>query len=134
MVDRLFVGVLGHQQSGKSTTWNALFGRTVRTGQNARQLELRPHECVEVFLISGSPEERHLYAEDVLMNQSARIILCSIQYVKDAADTIEYIEDHGFWTYVQWLSPGYSDADTQYWDYLGLVHRLMPIGATVAVG
>ena len=87
MPDRLFVGVLGHRKSGKSTTWNSLFGRTVHTGSNSRQLELRPNECVEVFLISGSNEERDQYAGDVLKNQDARIILCSIQYVGHASST-----------------------------------------------
>lgn len=133
MPDRLFVGVLGHRKSGKSTTWNTLFGKTVHTGANSRQLELRPHECVEVFLISGSLQERGEYAEDVLKNQSARIILCSIQYVQDASDTIDYIENEDFWTYIQWLNPGYSDPDIQYWDCLGLVNRLVSIGATLSM-
>jgi hypothetical protein len=110
-----------------------LFDRTVHTGANSRQLELRSHECVEVFLISGSPQERGEFAEDVLKNQSARIILCSIQYVKHATDTIDYIEDQDFWTFIQWLNPGYSDVDTQYGDYLGLVGRLMSNGATLSI-
>lgn len=129
MPDRLFVGVLGHRKSGKSTTWNTLFGRTVHTGANSRHLELRPNECVEIFLISGSNEERDQYAGDILKNQNARIILCSIQYVKHAAETISYIEDQDFWTYIQWLNPGYNDVDTQYWDYLGLANHLVSIGA-----
>jgi ribosome biogenesis GTPase A len=40
MTDRLFVGVLGNRNSGKSTTWNTLFGATVRTGQYPRILTL----------------------------------------------------------------------------------------------
>ena len=40
MTDRLFVGVLGHQKSGKSTTWNTLFGATVRTGHFPQTLIL----------------------------------------------------------------------------------------------
>jgi hypothetical protein len=133
MPDRLFVGVLGHRRSGKSTTWNSLFGSNVRTGSNSRQLELRPHECVEIFLISGSPEERGEYAEDVLKNQSARIILCSIQYVQHATETIDFIKREDFRTYIQWLNPGHNDVKTQYWDYLGLISRLMSIGATVSI-
>jgi hypothetical protein len=91
MTDRLFVTVLGHRKSGKSTTWNTLFGRTVHTGKQSRMLELLPGECVEVFLISGSNEEREQYAGDVLEDQAARIILCSVQYVETASATIEYI-------------------------------------------
>ena len=125
MADRLFMGVLGHRNSGKSRTWNDLFGGTVRTGKYPRMLELRSGECVEVFLISGSNEERHEYAGDVLGNQTARIVLCSMQYIETVVDTIKYIEDEQFWIYVQWLNPGYSDLDQQYSDYLGIANRLL---------
>lgn len=66
MGNRLFVGVLGNRNSGKSSTWNDLFGRTVRRGKNSRRLELAPGECVDVYLVSGSFEERKEYAGDVL--------------------------------------------------------------------
>ena len=72
-------------------------------------LGLRPNECVEVFLISGSNEERDQYAGDVLENQDARIILCSMQYVERVSSTVNYVLAEDFWTYVQWLNPGYSD-------------------------
>ena len=52
MMDRLLVGVLGNRNSGKSHTWNTLFGRTVRRGKSSRRLELRSEECVETFLVS----------------------------------------------------------------------------------
>jgi hypothetical protein len=96
-------------------------------------LELRPNECVEVFLISGSNEERDQYAGDVLANQNARIILCSIQYVAHAADTIGYIEDEDFWSYIQWLNPGFSDQDIRYFDYLGIGNRLVSMGSTMTM-
>lgn len=62
MSNRLFVAVLGNQHSGKSTTWNELFGKKVSTGNRPRILKLSRSECVEVFLISGSNEERGKYA------------------------------------------------------------------------
>jgi hypothetical protein len=134
MADRLFVGVLGHRHSGKSTTWNELFGATVHTGKYPRMLELRPGECVEVFLVSGSHEERNLYAGDVLNNQSARIVLCSMQYTEAVIDTIKYVEEQDYWIYIQWLNPGHSDLDQQYSDYLGLANRLIyNSGATLAI-
>ena len=68
MPDRLFVGVLGHRRAGKSTSWNRLFGRTVKTGNRSRKLELRPGESVEVFLVSGSPQERKKYTGSILKN------------------------------------------------------------------
>jgi 3',5'-cyclic AMP phosphodiesterase CpdA len=124
--------ILGHRNAGKSHTWNTLFNETVKTGKHARMLELRPNECVEVFLISGSPEERNLYAGDVLKNQDARIVLCSMQYVEHVVDTFTYIFEEDFWVYVQWLNPGHSD-DAAYPDYLGLGNRLMFSGATITV-
>lgn len=132
MTDRLFVGVLGHRNSGKSHTWNELFGRTVRTGTSSRMLELRPGECVEVFLISGSNEERDQYAGDVLQNQDARIILCSMQYVDRVSSTVAYILDESFRTYIQWLNPGHSDGSA-YPDYLGIGNRLLYAHATMTV-
>jgi hypothetical protein len=125
VADRLFVGVLGHRNSGKSRTWNELFGATVHTGKLPRMLELRPGECVEVFLISGSNEERNQYAGDVLGGQNARIVLCSMQYIDSVVDTIRYVEDQGFRIYVQWLNPGFSDPAQQYSDYLGIANRLL---------
>jgi hypothetical protein len=64
MNDNLCVAVLGHRNSGKSLTWNTLFGRRVSTGRRMRRLFLTPTQYVEVFLVSGSSEERHLYVEE----------------------------------------------------------------------
>jgi hypothetical protein len=90
MGDRLFVAVLGHRNTGKSKTWDTLFGRKVRTSRASRLLHLRRNEYVEVFVISGSNEERRKYAGNVLRNQHARIVLCSIQYVDRVERTIDY--------------------------------------------
>lgn len=60
MRNNLLVGVLGHRNSGKSRTWNVLFGSTVKTGTLMRHLFLTETEYVEVFLVSGSPEEREI--------------------------------------------------------------------------
>lgn len=82
MSDRLFVAVMGNRNSGKSMTWNTLFGATVRTGKHARNLALYGGECCEVFLISGSPEERGEYVGDILEDNDCRIVLCSVQYTE----------------------------------------------------
>jgi hypothetical protein len=128
--DRLFVSVLGNRNSGKTFTWNTLFGSTVRTGKYARRLELRPGRCVEVFLISGSNEERDQYAGDVLEDQACRIILCSMQYTPKVSDTIDYVEQKGFHTFTQWLNPGHHDP-APYTDHLGIVERLLDMGTTI---
>ena len=132
MTERLFVGVLGHQNSGKSTTWNTLFGATVRTGQYARTLTLYGGECVEVFLISGSPEERQLYAGDILKNQDCRIVLCSVQYTEAVRKILDYVVEEGFDLFVQWLNPGRSDSGENY-DRLGLMPWLLGHNATVSM-
>ena len=112
MQDRLLIGVLGHRDSGKSHTWNTLFRRRVQTGKKVRQLELRPGESVEVFLINGSPEERGLPVGDILTADNCRIVLCSMQYRHDVRDTLGYFIDRGYSLYIQWLNPGYRDPDT----------------------
>ena len=79
MAGRLVVGVLGNRNSGKSHTWNTLFGRTVRSGNHHLRLRNgRNGECVEVFLVSSSFEERRENASDTLDNQDCRIVLESI--------------------------------------------------------
>jgi hypothetical protein len=98
MPDRLLVGVLGHRNSGKSRTWNTLFGRTVRRGVYARALEMRPGESVEVFLISGSFEEREEYAGDILKTRIAELSSapCSTQTRSDKLLPISWIRSFLF--------------------------------------
>jgi hypothetical protein len=129
IVDRLFVSVLGTRNAGKSHTWNTLFGSTVKTGTYPRSLELRPGECVEVFLISGSPEERDIYTGDIIGANRCRIVLCSMQYIATVSQTVNYVESAGFAIYTQWLNPGYSDP-ARYTDHLGIFAGLSASGAT----
>ena len=132
MPKRLFVGVLGHRNSGKSTTWNTLFGATVRTGKYPRTLELYGGDCVEVFIMSGSPEERNVEAGDILKDQDCRIVLCSIQYTEAVFQTLDFVANEGFALFVQWLNPGYEDTSENY-DRLGLMPWLLGHGATVVM-
>ena len=88
MNSRLLIGLLGNRDSGKSHTWNELFGKTVKRGGNSRQLQLLLGECVEVFLVSGSFEERGEYAGDILGSQDCRIVLCSLQYTDEVRETL----------------------------------------------
>lgn len=132
MTDRLLVGVLGNRNSGKSETWNTLFGRIVRTGKSPRPLELRSGECVETFLVSGSFEERDEYAGDVLGNQNCRIVLCSLQYTKEVRRTLNYLIDQNFSLYIHWLNPGYSDPG-EVWDRLGLVNEILSLPSVFSI-
>jgi hypothetical protein len=132
MMDRLFVAVIGNRNSGKSKTWNTLFGREVRTGKEPRRLQLAEGQSTEVFLISGSNEEKHRYAADVLANVDCRIVLCSVQYIDEAFElTWRHVFAEGFAIYAQWLNPGHDGHE--HWDGLGLVNRLLRQGGVMSI-
>jgi len=157
MKERLFVAVIGERNAGKSTTWNTLFGGTVKTGKKSRRLKAFAADSVDVRLISGSNEERHQnvsdvlagaeldvfiisgsneekkrYAQEVLENVDCRIILCSVQYVEEAFErTWDYVFSEGFSIYAQWLNPGHHGGETS--DRLGLVNRLLANNAVVSI-
>jgi hypothetical protein len=157
MTDRLFVAVIGERNAGKSTTWNTLFGGTVKTGKRARSLSVFAADSVDVrlirgsneekhrnlaevlslaeldvFVISGSNEEKKRYAQNVLENVDCRIVLCSVQYVEEAFErTWDYAFSEGFSIYAQWLNPGHHGRET--WDRLGLVNRLLAHNAVVSL-
>src|SRR6266516_201916 len=111
-MDRLLIAVVGNRNSGKSHTWNTLFGQTVRTGKQERELDLGNGEFVSVFVVSGSPQERHEYVEDIIEGEP-RIVLCSVQYKDEAFETFEFFRDEGFFGLVHWLNPGFSDGEAR---------------------
>jgi hypothetical protein len=110
-MSRLVVSVLGNRDSGKSHTWNNLFGHEVRTGTHARELQIAPGVCVTVFLVSGSPEERRTDIETILRGHTPDIILCSVQYLEGAQDTYQFFLDRDYDLVVHWLNPGYRDSE-----------------------
>lgn len=133
MKRNLVVGILGHRNSGKSTTWYELFEEKVKTGSRIRKLYLTKTKYVEVFLVSGSPEERGAYVGDLIGEHRPRIILCSMQYIFEVMDTIDFFVDNDYSLYVQWLNPGYSDQnDIAHSDYLGIVNRIMSLDSTIS--
>ena len=132
-MDRLFVSVIGNRNSGKTETWNNLFGSTVKTGKYPRSLRLYGGECVDVFLISGSFEERDKYAGEILDDQDCRIILCSTQYRAPEDTSLAYAVEHGFEIYAHWLNPGWSDLAVMAFDNHALVPWLLAREATVAI-
>ena len=132
MKERLLVGVLGTQNSGKSYTWNTLFGRRVRTGTNLRRLYFSEYEYVEVFLISGSPEERGIYVEDIITIEKPHIVLCSMQYTPNVIETIKWFADNGYFFFIHWLNPGYSDKDKKE-DHLNILKIIMEYDSLVGI-
>jgi len=112
MKEKLLVGVLGNRESGKSHTWNVLFRETVKTGKKLRGLYLNEKEYVEVFLVSGSPEEREKYVESIIPDEKPKIVLCSMQYKEDVIKTIKWFADNDYFLFIHWLNPGYRDERT----------------------
>lgn len=133
-MDYLAVSVLGNRNSGKSTTWNNLFGRTVRTGTEIRRLYLREREYVEVFLVSGSPEERETYVGKIIGELRPRIVLCSMQYRSDVTQTIQFFSDNNYLIFCHWLNPGYSDPNEMATpDDLELMKYLLSLDSVVGI-
>lgn len=120
-MSNLLISVLGNPYSGKTTTWTKLFGSKVNTGKYERQLWLSATEYVTVFVISGSPQERGKKVEEMLGGKTPRIVLCSVQYIQstpgqqyieDAFGTYDFFLNNNYELYVQWLNPGFHDANT----------------------
>src|SRR5690606_30980107 len=134
MKNNLVIGILGHRNSGKSTTWYGLFKCEVRTGSQIRRLNLTDSEYVEVFLVSGSPEERGLYIADIIGNIKPRIVLCSMQYISGVTETINYFVDNNYFLNIQWLNPGHNDQnDIAHSDYLGIANLLLSFDSTLSI-
>ena len=132
MTERIAILVLGNRNSGKTRTWKTLFGGPVKTGKEIRHLTLRKPECVDAFLVSGSPEERGVKVSKLVPRPLPRIVLCSIQYRREAVETIDFFLKHDYYLYLQWLNPGYKDTRIQP-DSLGLISYLLYEGITVAI-
>lgn len=132
-MDKLLVSVLGNRDSGKSHTWNTLFDGIVRTGKDERRLYFNECKYVNVFLVSGSPEEREIYVGDIVTAQNPKIVLCSAQYREDVTETFKYFLENSYFIFTHWLNPGYSDYDTLYFDYLGIFNWLLSQQSIVGI-
>jgi hypothetical protein len=134
MKNNLVIGLMGHRNSGKSTTWYELFDDRVRTGSLIRRLYLTETEYIDVFLVSGSPEERDTYVGDIVGNLRPRIILCSMQYISDVMETVQYFIDRDYFLNIQWLNPGFHDQNNAaHSDYLGIANRILALDSTMSI-
>lgn len=130
-MERLLVAVVGNRNSGKSHTWNALFGRTVKTGRDERDCPLGNNKSVKVFLVSGSPQERGEYVDHIIQGEP-RIVLCSLQYINGVQDSFEYFFRRGFSAFVHWLNPGFCDLNATV-DCLRLIPYLLKANSSIGV-
>ncbi|MDR6300673.1 hypothetical protein [Mesonia maritima] len=133
-MEKLLISVIGKRNSGKSSTWNSLFGRTVKTGTKLKKLYLNETEYVNVFLVSGSPEERETYVGQLITVNNPTIVLCSMQYRKDVCQTIDYFIDKNYHIYTHWLNPGSKDQNEKpELDTLGIFNYLIGLELTVGI-
>jgi hypothetical protein len=110
MENKLMIGILGGEKSGKTFTWNVLFDRkNVKTGKKTRRLYFDEKTYVDVFLINRSAQKRKMDVKSILKGKEPEIILCSMQYAKKLSQTLKFYVDNGYFMYIHWLNPGYSD-------------------------
>lgn len=132
--DKLLIGILGNASSGKTYTWNTLFGREVRTGKKLRRLYFNDTEYVSVFLLSRSPGKRRQAVSKILGKERPDIVLSSLQYQHSLLDTLKFFRQNNYAMYIQWLNPGYEDANEfpLFYD-LEMINRILSDAAYLSV-
>ena len=142
-MNKLAIIILGKRNSGKSSTWYTLFDRTIRTGwkklqigttgvalyvKNSSHEEMGSEINEDVFVKNGSFEEMGQEIEEYFdENNLPRILLCAVQYNEHGLRTIQWMLEHGYYLYIQWLNPGYYYTE-EYEDYLNFESRFGPHG------
>ena len=133
MTRKLAIVVLGERDAGKSTTWNDLFSATVRTGQYVRGLTIKEKWKVDnVFLVSGSLQEREKHPTEVITDKIHEILLISVQYIAGARDTLRFLIENKYEIHCHWINPGH-DVDRAYFDYLGLSQEYLHSSVTITM-
>ena len=99
-----------------------------------RHLFLTETEYVEVFLVSGSPEEREIYVGEIIGTNQPRIVLCSLQYIDEVQSSLDYFTENDYFLYIQWLNPGHHDSNNvSQSDYLGIMNRILALDSTISI-
>lgn len=131
---KLLIAVLGHRNAGKSETWKKLFDDpNIRTAQKSlRSLQAGPNgEYTDVFLINGSPQERGKTVEEIIqVDCEPEIILCSIQFKKDALNTLKHFQQNKYFIYLHWLNPGFNDS-YEYPDSESIIPEILKMGSII---
>ncbi|HRY98288.1 MAG TPA: hypothetical protein P5550_04445 [Bacteroidales bacterium] len=131
---RLLVGILGNARSGKTHSWNLLFGHEVRTGKNIRRLYFNDKEYVDVFLVSRSPGKRRQPPARILHGLQPRIVLCSLQYRASLKTSLDFFRRNDYAMYLQWLNPGYADRnDAPLFLELDMISGMLSQSSVIAV-
>ena len=69
---------------------------------------------------------------DIVGDTDARVILCSLQYIKGVGASFDYFIENGFFLYLQWLNPGYSDPGENF-DRLGIINQILSVSSLVGI-
>jgi hypothetical protein len=133
--DKLMIGILGGEKSGKTYTWNLLFNKkSVKTGRRTRHLYFDEVSFIEVFLISRSAQKRKMDVKSIMKDEKPQIVLCSLQYAGKLSNTLRYFVDDGYMMYLHWLNPGYREPndiplfyDSDLVDYILSVPSLLAV-------
>jgi hypothetical protein len=108
--EKLMIGVLGGEKSGKTHTWNLLFDKkNVKTGRKQRRLYFDEVTYADVFLISRSAQKRKMDIKSIIKDEDPQIVLCSLQYARKLSNTLRHFVDSGYTMYLHWLNPGYKE-------------------------
>lgn len=131
---KLLIAVIGNRNSGKSETWKKLFNDPyIRTAQKSlRSLQVGPNgEYTDVFLINGSPQERGKSVEEIIqVDCEPSIVLCSIQFKRDALNTLKYFQKKNYFIYLHWLNPGFNDS-YEYPDSEGIIPEILKMDSII---
>jgi len=140
--EKLFVAVLGGEESGKSSTWEELL--EVRKGfkTGSKELMLDDYLFTDIYVFNGSPQERGWTRTDFeavfIKVKKYNIILCSLQLHEDidtisAREILEFVKDKGYDIFVQWLNPEYTHGEDTTPDVEKKIIELMGIESVVGI-
>jgi hypothetical protein len=134
MTNKLLVGILGKEKSGKTLTWDIMFGKPVRTGKNLRRLYFNEKEYTEVFLLSRSPSKRHIDVSAIMQSNEPGIVLCSLQYTSSVKRTLKFFIDKGYLLFIHWLNPGFNDEHEAPLFYnTGIINHILAYDSLVGI-
>ena len=140
---KLFVVILGEPKSGKSSTWEALFGRRIQKGKKI--LNLNKYLQTTIYIFVSSPQENYWTKERFLKefkiaDSKSNIVLCSLQTnltgnmnrrnVVTKEDVLEIANKNGYDIFIQWLNPGCKSGEDIHTD---VEHQIIRLTETASV-
>jgi len=138
MCHKLFVGILGKPNAGKSETIRALVGRKVRSGKHS--IKVGEEVFIEAYIFVSSPQERGFNEEQFKSElEGYKIVICTIQYPQsarqrykiDPIDTLHIAKNEGYELKIFWINPGYGSEE--YTDERNIIYGILRLGGSVSL-